>query len=237
MKKLSVLLFLFSFFYTKGQSLDSANTKHTEASDNAANFYFANQRETLAIHNGRVFYGYPGMVNHAFYPEAGWQNGSLFYDGIWYHDISFKYDIYKDELVILHPNNTPVRLFSDRVQEFYFQGQNFVRLSQDKDNIIKSGFYQRLTEGNATIFVRRYKEMQENIVGLAIERIFVGFNDYYVLKDGNYHAIVRKKSLLNLLKDKRLEIVQHLSQKKLRYKDDVEKSIVQIVEFYNQSYK
>jgi hypothetical protein len=237
MKKLSVLLFLFSFFYTKGQSIDSVNTKYSEASDSAANFYFINQRETLAIHNGRVFYGYPGMVNHAFYPETDWQNGSLLYDGIWYHDISFKYDIYKDELVILHPNNTPVRLFSDRVQEFYFQGQNFVRLSQDKDNIIKSGFYQRLAEGNATIFARRYKEKQENIVELAIERRFVGFNDYYVLKDGNYHAIVKKRSLLNLLKDKKQGIVQHLSQKKLRYKDDVEKSILQIVEFYNQSYK
>jgi hypothetical protein len=139
--------------------------------------------------------------------------------------------------VILHPNNTPVRLFSDRVQEFYFQGQNFVRLSQDKDNTIKSGFYQRLAEGNATIFARRYKEKQENIVELAIERRFVGFSDYYILKDGNYHAIVKKRSLLNLLKDKKQGIVQHLSQKKLRYKDDVEKSILQIVEFYNQSYK
>lgn len=237
MKKLSVFLFLFSFFYTKGQSLDSANTKRSEASHSAANFYFVNQRETLAIHNGRIFYGYPGMVNDAFYPEAASQNGSLLYDGIWYHDISFRYDIYKDELVIQHPDNTPIRLFSDRVQEFYFQGQNFVRLIQDKDNIIRSGFYQRLAEGNATIFARRYKEKQENIVELTIERRFVGFNDYYVLKDGNYHAIVRKKTLLNLLKDKRQEIVQHLSQKKLRYKDNVEKIIVQIAEFYNQSYK
>ena len=237
MKKLLVFLFLFSFFYTKGQSLDSGNTKHSEASDSAANFYFVNQRETLAIHNGRVFYGYPGMVNHAFYPEAGWQNGSLLYDGIWYHDISFRYDIYKDELVILHPNNTPVRLFSDRVQEFYFQGQNFVRLSQDKDNIIKSGFYQRLTNGAVTIFARRHKKIEENIVGLAIERKFVSSNRYYVLKDGRYHIINKQKSLLDLLKDNRQNILQHLSQQKLRYKDNKEKAIVEIAKFHNQLHK
>lgn len=237
MKKLTGFLFLFSFFCAGGQSLDSTNRGLTEVSDSAAGLYFANQRETLAIHNGRVFYGYPGTVDHAFYPETGWQNGSVLYDGIWYKDISLMYDIYKDEVVILHPTATPIRLFSERVQQFIFQGQTFVRLNPAKNNILKSGFYQRLTEGNVTIFVRRYKKLEENIVDLAIERRFVSSNQYYVLKDGNYYAINKQKSLLELLKDSRQNIVQHLKQEKLRYKDNKEKTIVQIAEFYNQSHK
>ncbi len=237
MKKLTGLLFLFSFFTAEGQSLDSTNRWLTEVSDSAAGLYFANQRETLAIHNGRVFYGYPGTVDHAFYPEAGWQNGSVLYDGIWYKDISLMYDIYKDEVVILHPTATPIRLFSERVQQFIFQEQTFVRLNPVKNNILKSGFYQRLAEGNVTIFARRYKKLEENIVDLAIERRFVGFNQYYVLKDGNYYSINKQKSLLDLLKDSRQDIVQHLKQQKLRYKDNKEKAIVQIAEFYNQSHK
>ena len=88
-----------------------------------------------------------------------------------------------------------------------------------------------------TIFVRRYKKLEENIVDLAIERRFVGFNQYYVLKDGNYYPINKQKSLLELLKDSRQNIVQHLKQQKLRYKDNKEKAIVQIAEFYNQSHK
>ena len=147
------------------------------------------------------------------------------------------YDIYKDEVLILHPTATPIRLFSERVQQFIFQGQTFVRLNPEKNNILKSGFYQRLTEGNVTIFVRRYKKLEENIVDLAIERRFVGFNQYYVLKDGNYYPINKQKSLLELLKDTRQNIVQHLKQQKLRYKDNKEKAIVQIAEFYNQSHK
>lgn len=236
MKKLLLVCFLFSSYYSKGQRLDSTGT-HSDAPASVTSFYLANQRQNLAIHNGRVFYGYPGMINYAFFPEEGWQKGSLLYEGLWYHDISLMYDIYKDEVVILHPNNIPVSLFSERIGQFNFNGQHFVRLKQDKGNNLKSGFYQQLTEGTVTIFARREKKMEENIVDLGIERKFVAFDRYYILKEGNYYPINKQKHLLDLLKDDRQNIVQHLKQQKLKFKQNKEKTIITIAQLYNQSHK
>lgn len=238
MRKLPAFLSLFLFYYASGQSLGPEDTKLADAYDSAAVSYFTNQNRTLAIHNGRIFYGYPGMLGHAFYPdEINWQNGSVLYDDTWYHNISLMYDIYKEEVLILHPNNMPIRIFSERVQKFYYKDKVFVRLNADKDFIIKSGFYQRLVEGNVTILVRRSKRIEEKIEGMVIERRFLSSDQYYVLKDGNYHVIHKQKSLLNLLKDSKQNITQHLKQQKLRYKTNKEETIVEIAKFYNQSRK
>ncbi len=237
MKILPAALFLFSFYSASSQPLSSPNKKPSEASDKAASLYFNSQAETLAIHNGRIFYGYPGMIGHAFYPEPVMQIGSMLYDGTWYHDVSFIYDIFKDEVVTLHPNSALIRLFSERVQQFYFQGYKFVHLAPDKDHVIKSGFYQRLADGDITIFARRHKIIEEKIVDVKLERRFIFSTQYYIFKDGIYYEINKQKSLLNLLKDSKQSIVQHLKTQKLKFKTDKEKTIVEIANFYNQSHK
>src|SRR5688500_9940608 len=115
MRKLVLLSAIVTSLYATGQPLSPPNSLQT---DSAVNLYFSSQDGTLPIHNGRVFYGYTGILEHGFYPTGGWQNGSVLYDGIWYHNLTIMYDVYKDELISLHPNTTPVRLFTERVQQF-----------------------------------------------------------------------------------------------------------------------
>jgi hypothetical protein len=237
MKKLAGFLFLFSSFYAIGQPLDSVIRKLSEVSGYAASLYFASQAETLPIHNGRIFYGYPGMMGHPFYPVPAMQNSSLLYDGTWYHNVSLIYDVCKDEIITLHPNTSLIRLFSERVQQFYFQGYTFLYLSPDKDHVNKSGFYQLLAEGNVNIYARRRKIIEEKIVDVKLERKFVFSTQYYILKDSIYYEINKQKSLLNLLKDSKQSIIQHLKLQKLKFKTDKEKTIIEIAEFYNQSHK
>lgn len=233
MKKLTVFLCLLSFFYAGGQNLQAPAEK--AGTDSALNLYFNSLEETLPIHNGRVFYGYPGILEHAFFPSTGWQKGSVLFDGIWYHDITLMYDISQDEVIVLHPSSTPVRLISERVQEFKFNGLNFVRLYPDKDNVIKTGFYQRIVDGPVSILSKRSKKIEENIVDLAIERKFVSGNQFFALRDGIYTPIDKQKPLLELMKDKRQAVVQHLKQQKLKFRKEKEKAIIQMAEFYNQS--
>lgn len=236
MKKIAVFILFFSFFDASAQPSRSIDSR-LAFSDSAANLYFISQGGTSALYNGRLFYGYPTIKGHAYYPEEGWQIGSVLYDGTWYHDVTLMFDIYKDEVVILHPNTTPLCLFSERVQKFYFRGLTFVRLSASKDHVPKSGFYQQLVEGNITIFSRRLKVIEEKIENLEIERNFISTYQYYALKDGIYYQIGKKKSLLNLLKDSRQNILQYLKEQKLKYKDDKEKAITQVAQFYNQLHK
>lgn len=235
MKKLTAILCLFSFFNAGGQSLQVFATR--PGADSVISDYFTSLGETLPIYNGRVFYGYPGVLEDGFYPSGGWNKGSIFFDGIWYHDISFMYDIHQDEVILLHSSNTPIRLISERIQQFKYQGFHFVRLAPDKDNVIKSGFYQRLVDGPVSILAKRTKKIEENIVDLAIERRFITVYQYIALKDGIYTPINKQKSLLDLLKDKRQAVLQHLKQQHLKFKKEKEKAIVEMTEFYNQTLK
>lgn len=238
MKKLLSLLLLFSFFDSTGQSLQN-ETRLPEAYDSAASSYYSNQSKAYAIYNGRVFYGYPGTKGHAFFPETNsvWQTGSIMYDDTWYYGVPLMFDVNKEEVLILPPNSIPIRLFSERVQKFQYDNKTFIRLEPDSNNVLKTAFYQQLVDGDATILVRRIKKIDEKIEGFEIERKFITTDQYYLLKDGKYHAIHSKNDLFRLLKDRKLNLGRALKQQQLKFKRDKEKSMVVLATFYNQSRK
>jgi len=237
MRQLALPLFLLCFFNAAGQPLDSAGKKPNLAADSTINLYFTSVGETSGLYNGRVFYWYPLMKGHAFYPSDDWHKGAVLYDGTWYHNLSLMYDIYKDEIVLKHPNSIPIRLFSERIQEFRLDDQNFARLQPDKDNVLRNTFYHFLAEGKVSVFASRQKKIEENIVDNTLERSFITGDQFYALKDGKYYVVNSQKQLLSLLKDKRQSITQHLRKQKLKYKKEKERTIVEIAKFYNQSYK
>lgn len=236
MKKIVAFLLLLSSYYGWAQPLKS-DTGLPEPYDSAAASYYSSQSKAFAIYNGRVFYGYPGTIGHAFFPETGseWQTGSVLYDGTWYYQVPLMYDVFKEEVLILQPNGIPVRLFSERVQKFNYQDKSFIRLNPDKDNVLKTGFYQQLTQGDATVLVRRNKIIDEKIEEFEVQRRFVPVDHYYLLKDGNYYVIQNKKTMFRLLKDKKLNMGRHLKKQQLKFKRDKEKAIVAMAIFYNQS--
>ena len=233
MKRLTVLLSIIILTEASGQNLQPLTLK--PGADTARGLYFTTLDEFLPIHNGRVFYGYPGVLETAFYPESGWYKGDVLFEGIWYRDVQIMYDTYMDEVILLHPQGTPLRLVGERIQKFQYEGIYFERLGPETDPMLKSGFYQRAIEGPLTIYVKRTRRIEENIVDLAIERKFVNTYLYYAFKDGRYTAINKQKSVMELVKDKRQGVVHHLKQQNLKYRKNREKAIMEMAAFYNQS--
>jgi hypothetical protein len=197
MKKVFVFFILFPVLFSEAQFPVSMGGNQSPALDSAANLYFTSRGQSSVIYNGRIFYGYPGIIGDAFYPSDGWQKGSLLYDGTWYHTISMRFDIHKGQLVVRHPNNISICLVNERVQKFFYDGQIFVRLNPDPDNVLNTGFY-------------------------------------HALKDGKYYLVKKQKTLLNLLKDQKQNVIKHLKKENLKYKHDPEKTIMAIADYYNQ---
>lgn len=237
MKTLFVYLFTFSISCAGAQSLDTVQAKSQKPLDSIDSLGVSLRGETPAIYNGRVFYGYPLINGHAFFSTNTWQKGSVLYDGIWYHDINMMYDINQQILNVQHPTLIPIQLFSERVKQFTIGDQVFIRLTTDQDNVIKSGIYQQLVKGNVTIYASRIKRIEETMTSMTLEKKFAQINSYYVLKDGKYHPIRKQNSLLDLLRDSRQAIMRHLKLQDLRFRENKEKTIVQIAEFYNQSHR
>lgn len=237
MKIITGLVFLFSIAIASGQSADPEPPLRAGVSDSLIGIYKAGLGTNLPLYNGRQFYGYPANIKeHAFYPVKEWSAGLVRYENVWYNNVSLMYDAHKDELIVRHPNGIAYILFSDRVQEFSVKGLVFVRLNTDKDQHITKGFYQRLSAGRVTLFVKRSKILEEKIIGLEVERKFLTGDQFYLLKDNRYTLIKRKQSLMGVLKDKHSELKQQLGRLAIRYKTDPEAYIRQATEFYNKLY-
>jgi hypothetical protein len=235
MKKIPGLFLLLIFFDATAQpTLD--DPKLAEPYDSAASAYYSSQNKSFAIYNGRIFYGYPGMIGHAFFPEDGsdWQTGNILYDGTWYHGIKFIFDVYKEELVVLQPNSIPVRLLSNRVDQFSYQGRSFVRMQPDKDNVLKAGFYEQAVNGEASLLIRRIKQVDEKIEGMTVERRFVILDRYYILKDGIYHAVHKQRGAMSVLKEGRQGMAQHLKRKEIKFRKNKERALIEMVNYFNQ---
>jgi len=237
MRKLALPLLLLFFFNAAGQTLDSAARKPNSEADSTINLYFTTVGQTSAIYNGRIFYWYPLMQGHAFYSTSKWQPGSVLYDGTWYHSLSMMYDIFKDEVILKHPDSAPIRLISDRVQEFHLSDQHFIRIRPVTGNGLKNTFYQSLEEGKVSLYATRHKRIEESIVDNTLIRTFIPVDGYYLLKEGKYYEVTSQKQLYSLLKEHKQGMSQHLRQQKLKFKKDRENTIIQMVKYYNQSYK
>jgi hypothetical protein len=234
MRNILILFTTFPFLQAYGQSADVARLV-TPAADSVAALYFINQKDELAIYNGRLFYGYSSAIEgHAFYAVNEWQNGSILYDGVWYYNIQTLYNTYTDEVVVRHPNGLQVSLSSERIKEFHFGQQTFVRLIADDKLIYQTGFYQRLQNGKASLWARRVKLLEEKISGLQIERKFVEANKFFLLKNELLHQVWKQKKLMSLLNDSPQKITQFISQQELNYKKNREAAMMRIVSIYNQ---
>lgn len=192
--------------------------------------------ESLPIYNGRLFYGYHPMSNSIpYYKSMGWHAGSIKYDGHWYYDQLVIYDAVTEQLVVRNPRYISLALFSERIQEFFIDGDHFIRLYPDSNYIIREGFHRVLVEGTVTIYQRHVKIIKEEVKGDHIELNAETINRYYALKDGRYYAIGKQQSLLNLLKDKRQAVQQHLRSQGVKFKREPERAITLMATFYNQS--
>ena len=192
--------------------------------------------ESLPIYNGRLFYGYPPMSHGIpYYKTMGWQKGSIRYEGHWYADVSIIYDPVVEQLVVRNPRYLSLALFSERVQEFKIEGDRFVRLYPDADNVIKEGFHRVLVEGTVTIYQRHIKVIKEEVKADQLELNVETINQYYALKEGRFYPVNKQKSILALLKDKRQAIQQHLRSQAVKFKRDPERAITLIATFYNQA--
>lgn len=233
MKKLPGWIFLFFIYQTNAQTVNLG--QNGTLVDSVMKNFVAEQRDLLPIYSGRLFYTYPASIEgHAFFDSKDWQNGSVLYDGVWYHNLTMMFELVKEVIIVKHPNGVPISLYSERIQQFNIGKSNFIRLSADKDKVIKPGFYQVMAEGDVTLYARRSKLIEEKIVSNEIERKFVNNHHFYVYTDGVFTSIKKPKSLLALLKEKKQKVTQYMSTQNVSYKKEPERAMLMIAEYNNQ---
>jgi hypothetical protein len=215
---------------------DILTQKLTAQQDSVSIPYYPSSDESLPVYNGRFFYGYTSISQGiAFFGDGQYQNGSILYDGVWYHGIPLAYDQITDRLVVKTPKVVTITLAPEHIRQFQVGDATFVRLLPDEHHVLRDGFYRVISEGNITLLERYVSRLNEVINVNTISRTIETSTHFFVLKDGRYYALKHPKVLLALLTNKRKQITQYLKEQKVNARKNPEKAFTLIASFYNQS--
>jgi len=196
--------------------------------------YAAATQNQSRLYNGSDYVYYiPKNEEHPYFLSDDWSNGSIVYWEEQYENVSLLYDLTTDHVIIEHNRGNPIKLQSEKVKSFTLADHTFVRLRRDENNKISEGFYDRLYNGKTKVFGRYGKTYEETLDSRTITPRFDESYRYFVVKDGVFHSVKTKKSLLGVFGDQKQEIKAFFRKNHIRLKYNRSKSIVRVAEFYD----
>ncbi len=179
---------------------------------------------------------HPSIKGTAYFDSANWQKGTLVYQNIVYKDVSMKYDLVADELVIFHVNGfSRVILFTPWVQSFTLGHNKFVYLSSREAPMGREGIYQELVKGKVSLYAKRSKLIAERPSAFSIEKEFEDKHSFYVFIAGKYSKVSTRKEIMELVKVKKSQIRSMLKAAGLQpFRHNRDLAMTKIIEYYNE---
>lgn len=147
------------------------------------------QPKNAAYNNGKIHFNTFRSADNTFryYKSADYLSGNILYDGQVYGNISLKYDLFADELIIKFEgenNQMGFNVVKAKVDAFYVDGKKFVNLDLVSHPDFISGFYEETDAGKIKLYTKFAKDKFDV---LANDKITYTFNDRtaFALKNGN----------------------------------------------------
>ncbi|WP_347156382.1 hypothetical protein [Pontibacter chitinilyticus] len=181
----------------------------------------------------RMFY----LEGNQFFASNVFTPGDIYYDGAWFRQTPLLYDVVKDEVVTIHNSSgKKITLITAKVDTFLLHGHLFVRYAADSTaqaSLPKAGFYDVLYNKDVRFLVRRSKNIQERATQGGMEGEFRNGDKLYLWKDGAYYQVSSKKSVLNVLKDKKKQLRKYASAHHLKFGKQREGTILALTQYYD----
>jgi len=197
----------------------------------AAIFYQSYIGPDAAIYNGLAYQpNYRGIQGDPYFETTNLTAGTLVYEGLTYTHIPMLYDLVLESLVIADPKGQLLILSRGKIQQFTLADHTFVNQPVNK----APGYYERLSSGYASLFIRHTKKIEEKIEGAELFRFITSHDEYILHKQDHYYSVVSGKHLLTLLSDKKKELRQFQHAQHIRFKKDPAAAMQTIVDHYNQ---
>jgi hypothetical protein len=236
-KYILVTCFLFPALYTIAQSNEADSLLYTNAKQHAISLYHEFMAPETGLFNGSQYISYAQTIQEGipFFESAGFNKGSVFYNGVLYENIPLQYDLVKGELItIVSSSNYNIRLINDKIAGFSLLNHQFVRLVKDSnDKVIKTGFYEVLYNGNIAAYKKQSKIIGEDLSSGKLRTFIVESKSFYLKKGNSYFTITSKGSLLAVLKDRKKDVQDFIKKNKLNVRNDKDNALPKIAAYYD----
>ncbi len=169
--------------------------------------YFSALGPQVRIYNGRVYV--PARyraVGHPFFVSTDPAPATIKFQDIVYTGIPALYDVYNEQLIIDNANAAASQIILPLhlVKHFTLNGHFFVykKPGTAPGLIPAEGFFELLyTDQQLEVLSRRKKVRKDQIEGRQKLIKYLTDDSFFILKDGVYHPVKSKSSVLNVFKE------------------------------------
>jgi hypothetical protein len=128
-------------------------------------------KENLDINNGMLYTNPYRTIdnNNLYYLDDKFEKGNLTYNGQIYYDVSLKYDVYRDFLILNQHGASDllgISLNNELVNSFTILNSNFIRIAKEKYNHpeFSTGYYETTPfNENFIFYIKHSKTIQKKI--------------------------------------------------------------------------
>jgi hypothetical protein len=217
-----------------GQVTNADTSFIAQAKKKSIVLYTSSIQHQSRLYNGNDYVIYQSRNDeHPYYSTDDWSTGSVVYWGELYENISLLYDLSTDQVITEHDRGSPIRLLPEKVQAFKIAEHTFVRLYRDDKNRISDGFFDQLYDGKTKVYGRYWKTYGEDLENTKVVPRFDASIRYYIVKDGVFTVVKSKGSVLQVLEDRKQDVKNFIRKNRINFKDNREKAIVRVTEFYD----
>ncbi len=186
--------------------------------------------------NGRIWWNaYSRAVGHQFFATNAHLKGDLTFEGRKYKNLSFRYDIVNDELLLALPLRPVIILNKEMVDSFTLNYNNrtykIVNMGSDSASDVR-GYVNELYDGISALYVKYIKEVQPLASEGKYDRI-VEKHKIFVKTDSAVVRIAGKGDLMKLLGDRKKEIKEFVRKQNYFIGRKDPYSFIPILEYYD----
>lgn len=238
---MKILLFYIPVLFTsvssfsQGFQIDSLVNQQKE---NVIRLYNTYTDGNAPIYNGTAYLGYSNILDgNPFFNSGDSSYSWISYKGIKYQPLFIQYDITRDQVIILYPDNvSKIVLHNEFIDSFSLGSHPFIRLVEDhQQNLASTGFYDLLYKGKVSLWAKRVKTIEDVIKSNVSGYVFYSKDRYYIFKNGLYYLVENKKDVFRLMSDKQHDLKTGMRHGHLKFHPkNFEATLIKVTALYDQ---
>ena len=202
--------------------------------------YLARSGVETLVYTGKeeIQYQYPNLRGHPYLDDVEYREGELMYDGRLYLGVRLRLNTHTDQLSIISPANYGIIVSSELVEYVRLPAYTILYMRQSPGNEVKvgnalpEGYYACIAMEKYPVFRREVCFPERKIEAHKVEWSFKLQSRLYIYKDGIYHSVGSKGSVLKLFKDKKGELNRYAKQERLNFRSNRVNAVVALVRYY-----
>ena len=218
---LSLCLMFFGLQQLHAQD-DRYAAGYMNAVSNHAALFSGNEQQPLKLQ----------LTNHQYFKTENYVSGRLSYNGVVYPEVWLRWDLYRDELILMSPVRYSIVLKSEYIDFAEIHGYRIFYLHPDGlAGCPPAGNYILLHSGNHLLLEKLTNGLNRkaNQSSLSSDFYFVLTTTFYLQKDEVYHKIKNRRALLKALDTHRKEMKHFIRDNRFRYQLDSETMVLEVV--------